>query len=167
MLYSPTLSQFVVEVPLRFVRRRRISAERVLLFCGLSLLWFVLCRALSNEWSANEQYSYGWFVPFFAAFLFWLRWEDRPKESEIRGQKSEVRNIIAGVIAMSALFILLPVRLFEIANPDWRPLSWLHAGAVVALTMLAIWSLGGMRLLRHFAFPVAFILVAVPWVTPI
>jgi len=33
--------------------------------------------------------------------------------------------------------------------------------------MLAIWSLGGIPWLRHFAFPVAFILVAVPWVTPI
>ena len=56
---------------------------------GLALLWFILCRQLSNEWSANEQYSYGWFVPFFAAFLFWLRWEDRP---EVGGQKSEVRS---------------------------------------------------------------------------
>ena len=47
----------------------------------LGALWFVLCRQLSGEWSGNEQYSYGWFVPFFAAFLFWLRWEERPGES--------------------------------------------------------------------------------------
>src|SRR5215212_9915565 len=45
---------------------------------ALGALWFVLCRQLSGEWSLNEQYSYGWFVPFFAAYLFWLRWEDRP-----------------------------------------------------------------------------------------
>jgi len=36
----------------------------------------MLCRQLSYEWSSNEQYSYGWFVPFFAGFLFWLSWED-------------------------------------------------------------------------------------------
>src|SRR6476661_4121705 len=45
---------------------------------ALGALWFVLCRQLSGEWSVNEQYSYGWFVPFFTIFLFWLRWEDRP-----------------------------------------------------------------------------------------
>ncbi|MBA2269000.1 MAG: archaeosortase/exosortase family protein [Chthoniobacterales bacterium] len=39
----------------------------------LGLLWFILCRHLSGEWSVNEQYSYGWFVPFFAAYLFWRR----------------------------------------------------------------------------------------------
>ena len=48
----------------------------IFLFATLGLLWFILCRDLSLEWSSNEQYSYGWFVPFFAAFLFWLRFED-------------------------------------------------------------------------------------------
>jgi len=64
----------------------------------------VLCRHLSGEWAINEQYNYGWFVPFFCAYLFWLRWENRP-ESEVppsvaaatfgvagRGQRSERRN---------------------------------------------------------------------------
>src|SRR5438309_988965 len=104
-----------------------------MLAASLGILWFVLCRHLSSEWSNNEQYSYGWFVPFFAAFLFWLRWENRPGKSEVRGQRSEVRNAIA--IAIIALLILFPVRLFEIANPDWRPLSWAHALAVVGLTI--------------------------------
>src|SRR5205823_3058179 len=53
-------------------------------------LWAVLFRHLSSEWSLNEQYSYGWFVPIFAAYLFWLRWEDRPEAA--RGQRSEVRG---------------------------------------------------------------------------
>src|SRR5206468_8188575 len=53
-------------------------------------LWFILLRHLSNEWSVNEQYSYGWFVPFFAAYLFWLRWQDRPA-IEIRNSKFEIR----------------------------------------------------------------------------
>ena len=49
----------------------------VVAFFGV--LWFILWRQLSGEWSVNDQYSYGWFVPFFALILFWLRWEDRPK----------------------------------------------------------------------------------------
>ena len=50
-------------------------------------LWFILCRSLSIEWSGNEQYSYGWFVPFFAAYLFWLRWEDRPQRFALNVQR--------------------------------------------------------------------------------
>ncbi|HSU86096.1 MAG TPA: exosortase/archaeosortase family protein [Chthoniobacterales bacterium] len=161
----------------------------LLLFATLALLWFILCRDLSLEWSSNEQYSYGWFVPFFAAFLFWLRWEEWWKV-ESRNSKVEIENAKAAVtaaeqvpgfqnaaafpslylisaLAFLLLFLLFPVRLFEVANPDWRPLSWIHAFLVVSLTLLVIFYLGGSRAVRHFAFPVCFILVAVPWLTPI
>ncbi|MEY2495811.1 MAG: hypothetical protein QOJ45_2303 [Verrucomicrobiota bacterium] len=148
-------------------------------------LWFVLCRQLSGEWSVNEQYSYGWFVPFFALFLFWLRWDDRPPAfakatawsgevglpsnslgegwiAEVRGRKR-----IAIAIGIGALLLLLPLRLFEIANPDWRPLGWVHTAVVVTMTLLVLWSAGGKAWVRHFAFPVAFFFVAVPWISPI
>src|SRR2546423_3320277 len=159
---------------------------------ALGALWFVLCRHLSGEWSINEQYSYGWFVPFFAAFLFWLRWEDRP---EVGGRRSEVgsRNgtseasdidgaaariaesepgserikVVAIGIAMAALLILFPLRLFEVANPDWRPLGWAHTTVVVLLTFLVIWAAGGMAWVRHFAFPICFFFVPVPWISAI
>src|SRR5437667_9697863 len=98
-------------------------------------LWFILCWNLSGEWSINEQYNYGWFVPFFALYLFWLRWQDRPPP-EIPNPKSQIRNnraaaIIAVLVGLAALLLLLPVRLFEIANPEWRPLAWLHTASVV------------------------------------
>ncbi|MGI8435320.1 MAG: exosortase/archaeosortase family protein [Chthoniobacterales bacterium] len=135
----------------------------------LGALWFILCRQLSNEWSANEQYSYGWFVPFFAAFLFWLRLEEA---ETIRNAKVEIRkwqrsHFLRSTCYFLLLAALLPVRLFEIGNPDWRPLDWVHAFVVVALTLLVIYYWGGLKAVRHFAFPVAFIFVAVPWITPI
>jgi exosortase len=152
----------------------------------LAALWFVLCRHLSSEWSINEQYSYGWFVPFFAAFLFWLRWEDAPErrmepagaERHGRSPKGEragaseskakgERRKWAIAIGMVALVILFPVRLFEVANPDWRPLGWLHAFAVIALTFVVIYHAGGWPWVKHFSFPILFFLVAVPWVSPI
>ena len=144
------------------------SVTLVLSFLLLTALWFGLCQQLSGEWSVNQQYNFGWFVPFFAFYLFWLRWQDRPPP-DVRGQKSEVRGwtFIASAIAMVSLFLLLPVRLFEIANPEWRPLAWIHAASVVTLTLLYLWCVGGSRWLRHFAFPVAFIFVAVPWPTPL
>jgi exosortase len=139
----------------------------------------MLCRQLSGEWLVNEQYNYGWFVPFFALYLFWLRWQDRPVP-EVRRQTSEVRlprrslarrravgsrRVVAVLIAIAALLLLLPVRLFEVANPEWRLLAWMHAMAVVTLTLLLTWYVGGTPWLGHFAFPVAFIFVAVPWPT--
>jgi len=127
----------------------------------------MLCLHLSNEWSVNEQYNYGWFVPFFALYLFWLRWEDRPVP-EVRSQKLEVRSrLLAAIIGLAALLLLLPVRLFEIGTPEWRPLGWIHTASVAALTLLYVWSAGGKSWLHHFAFPIAFFFVAVPWVTPI
>jgi exosortase len=162
----------------------------------LAALWLVLWRQLSGEWSVNDQYSYGWFVPIFALFLFWLRWEDRPKaesvearvptritgslaaedsrrytktaEGSSRFQVSDFRFRIGGAaIGILALLLLLPIRLFEIGNPDWRPLSWLHAAVVVTLTLLIIWYAGGTPWVWHFAFPILFVFVAVPWITPI
>jgi exosortase len=146
----------------------RHRSARAIAFLTLAALWFVLCRQLSNEWSVNEQYSYGWFVPFFAAYLFWLRWQDRPG-IEIRNPKTEIRKrqAIAALVATLALLFLFPLRLFEIGNPDWRPLGWVHVAITVSITLALIWKIGGKPWLTHFAFPVAFVFVAVPWVSPI
>src|SRR4051794_13739342 len=93
-------------------------------------LWFVLCRHLSGEWSVNEQYNYGWFVPLFAAYLFWLRWAGRPGKVESRRaaergarSDSEFRRpvlLLSTSAFLLVLLLLLPLRLFEVANPDWR-----------------------------------------------
>src|SRR6201997_2382741 len=123
------------------VYRRPVSLAFALSVLFVGALWFVLCRELSGEWSVNEQYNFGWFVPFFALYLFWLRWQDQPR-TEIRNSKSEIRKrqTIAALLAILALLLLLPVRLFEIANPEWRLLAWIHASAVVTLTLLFLWS---------------------------
>lgn len=160
-----------VATPHRFTEAAPLSRERFPLAFAISILfqcalWFGLCRELSGEWSVNEQYNFGWFVPFFALYLFALRWQDRP-EQKPESQKSEIRSrrVAAVLIAIPALLALLPVRLFEIANPEWRLLAWVHATAVVTLTLLLLWWMGGSRWVRHFAFPIAFIFIAVPWPT--
>jgi exosortase len=139
-------------------------AAIVFLLLALGALWFVACRYLSDEWSFNEQYNYGWFVPFFAAYLFWLRWEDRPAALAIANRG--LRILAIALIAGAAL-ILLPLRIFEIGSADWRPLGWVHVAAVATITLSIIYLAGGTPWLRHFSFPVLFFFVAVPWPSPI
>jgi exosortase len=160
----PALTSLASAVESKPDRHRAIRLDLISGGLFLAALWFILCRHLSGEWTFNEQYNYGWFVPFFALLLLWLRWETRPRES--RKEKVESRKLAIAIAAV-ALALLLPIRLFEIGNPDWRPLGWIHAASVVTLTLLIIWYAGGNPWLRHFAFPVAFFFVAVPWITPI
>src|SRR5205814_10714352 len=70
----------------------------------------------------------------------------------------------AALIVIGAL-VLVPVRLIQEANPDWRLLSWAMALCAVAISAAGIYLAGGVRWLRHFAFPILFFLVAVPWPT--
>src|SRR6478672_7322406 len=128
------------------------DAATTVLFLALGALWFVCCRHLSEEWRFNEQYSYGWFVPFFVAYLFWLRWEDRPLE--VQSSKLEVRRWIAILLIIASAIILLPLRVFEVASSDYRPLGWLHAFSVVTITLSNIYLVGGGSWLRHFAIPI-------------
>src|SRR5437868_14208427 len=146
--------------------RRDAATTFLFLAFALGALWFVCCRHLSEEWRFNEQYSYGWFVPFFVAYLVWLRRQDRPPP-EVRSSKLEIRGWIAIFLIIASAVILLPLRVFEVASSDYRPLSWLHAFAVVTITLSIIYLIGGSSWLRHFAIPVLFFLTAVPWVTAI
>ncbi|HEX4706295.1 MAG TPA: exosortase/archaeosortase family protein [Candidatus Udaeobacter sp.] len=148
------------------VSGRQFSARLALPLLFFGALWFILCRQLSGEWLVNEQYNYGWFVPFFAIYLFWLRWQDRPP-AEISNFKFQISNSAALAMAIAALLLLLPVRLVEIASPEWRLLGWIHAASVAVLTLLYLWCVGGKPWVGHFAFPVAFFFVAVPWPTAV
>ncbi len=70
-------------------------------------------------------------------------------------------------IGVAALLVLFPVRLFEIANPDWRPVDWIHTFAVITITFVVLYLAGGWAWTKHFSFPVLFFFVAVPWISPI
>ena len=125
---------------------------------------FLPGRALWNklriDWTINDQYQYGWFVPPLALALLALRWPDRPAPHP---GGTRAHGWLLGTLAAACLFLLLPLRLIEGPNPDWRLIYWLHAGLLTALSLgLAGWC-GGWPWVRHFAVPVGFLLLAVPW----
>jgi exosortase len=126
----------------------------------LAFGWFKLIDHLRLEWSVNAQYAYGWAVPCLCALLAW-RAAQRTSEPATSHHRDWPWLTLAGLSAL----LWLPARLIGEANPDWRFVSWAMAGAVVGLT-LAVLRLGlGSHAVRRFAFPVLFILIAVPWPT--
>ena len=124
-----------------------------------ALVWLEVISRLRFEWSINPQYGYGWSVPILAAYIFWRRWECAPAPAAPRASAFWISLLVLG-----ALF-LIPVRLIQEANPDWRLLSWAMALCAVAISAVGVYLAGSVPWLRHFAFPILFFLVAVPWPT--
>jgi exosortase len=124
-----------------------------------ALVWLEVVSRLRFEWSINPQYGYGWAVPFLAAYIFWRRWQNAPAPSPPRASGLWVAALVIGAL------VLIPVRLIQEANPDWRLLSWTMAICAVVISAAGVYLAGGRSWLRHFAFPILFFLVAVPWPT--
>jgi exosortase len=137
------------------------SIDRWGTFTALFAVWWIAIDHLRVEWSINEQYSYGWMVPWLALYLFAIRWKSRPSPERPRFQ--------VAVLALLNLLALawLPAHLLQVSSPDWRLIGWALAGLAVVFTLGALYLVGGGAWLRYFWFPVAFTLVAVPWPVPL
>jgi exosortase len=129
---------------------------------ALAFAWFLVLRANWWEWSLNPQYSYGTLVPILAILLLTRRWPDRPAPSA----PAASGRIAAVLCVASAGLFLAALQPLILSNADWRLVPALAAMAGVTLTLCFIYFLGGLPWLKHFAFPVLFFLVAVPWPRP-
>ena len=127
----------------------------------LGALWLLNINQLRVEWSINPQYTYGWTMPFLALYLFAERWKHRPRTGPLR------LAAWLGVFVVLLAVSLLPLRLIEEASPDWRLVNWAMAGSAAAISLCAIYFAGGSPWLLHFAVPVLFVLIAVPWPVPL
>jgi exosortase len=125
---------------------------------ALLLLLGGLFHSLSTEWGLEGYYFYGWGVPLAAAWFFASRWRHAPP----RGAPWLKRGwglISAGlVLALLSRWLLVP-------SPHWRLALWAYGfGCAAALLGLAAIE-GGRPWVRHFAFPILFPLIAIPWPT--
>jgi len=134
-----------------------MTKRNLLPFLVFGVLWGVLLRHLSVHWQLNPQYSFGWLVPFLEAVLFFQAWQERPAPGAAAGNAS----VLMGFFAL----LLFPTWVVAQPNPDWRLVSWALGVEVLALSLGAIYLAGGRRWVRQFAFPVCFILTAIPWPT--
>lgn len=121
--------------------------------------WYALIRILWADWAIDPQYSYGLLVPLLVIGLLLKRWEDQPKPTMLTPR---MRSGTLLILFISTLVIMAMIPMAE-ANPDWRPLGCATSVAVVTLSLCLVTLRGGVSWLRHFAFPICFFLVAVPW----
>ncbi len=126
---------------------------------ALLAAWVALWDRLRIDWSVNDQYAYGWFVPPLALALFALRWRDQPEPRPPMGRWKWALALAAG----AGLAALLPVRLIEEPNGDWRLIEWAHALILTGATLTTLAWGGGWRWAWHFTFPVGFLLLALRW----
>jgi exosortase len=124
--------------------------------------WFLVLRANWWEWSLNPQYSYGTLVPILAILLLTRRWPDRPTASA----PTPTGRAVAITLLLGAALLLAGLQPLVLSNADWRMVPALAAVAGVTMTLCLLYFLGGTPWLKHFAFPVLFFLVAVPWPRP-
>jgi exosortase len=148
-------------------------ARRLPLILAIGSLWWKLIDHLRIEWALNPQYAYGWAVPFLTLFLIWERWRVLPSMAgegrrTSEGQRGCPSRRVIGVFFLLALSYSL-TRFIQEANPDWRLVSWALVTIVVATTFLAgsVLLQAPPTLARWTMLPVTFVLVAVPWPTPI
>jgi exosortase len=140
---------------------RQAKTGLVLTIVVLGGYWMLVFNQLRVDWSINPQYYYGWIVPLLALGSFQLRWASRPAANPLPHGMGFV--LLAGAL----LAILLPIRLIEEANPEWRLIMWVHASQMVLITLGVLYYSGGRAWAAHFAFPVCFFFVAVPWPVPL
>jgi exosortase len=126
-----------------------------------ALLWLEVINQLKTEWSLSPQYSYGWSVPFLALYLLLRRWPHRP--APVPESRNLPGQLLPAAAAVICAVLFLPLRFVAEANPDWRLISWALTLAAIALTLSCLFLTGGWPWFRHFAFPIVFFLVAVPW----
>ncbi|HSH93696.1 MAG TPA: exosortase/archaeosortase family protein [Roseimicrobium sp.] len=133
-------------------------------------LWIVALLAgwiwtwihLSNEWSTNEQYEFGFIVPLLTGYLAWERMMKLP--AELSQPSSGSRKSAPGLVAMGAAFAgLFLGELLREQDPTWRLCGWLLAFSMTLLTMTGLWNWRGPGMVRWLAFPLAFHLLILPW----
>jgi exosortase len=141
---------------------RPLSMRHANALSGLFLLGsaVLILRPLAAFWSRNDAYFFGWGVPFLALYLLYERWGQRP-EPEAGNRPTGWR---LGFILFAWGFFLLAARLITETEPDSRPLMWVNVSLLVGALLAWFGLLGGRPWVRHFAFPIAFLFLGVPWI---
>lgn len=138
--------------------RERAGWLWVVMIAGI---WLPVVYLLGAQWSIFPEYQYGWSVPVLSLYLTGLRLPTCPTASLPQRKGAVV------VVLVFAGAIFWGMRGLQEADPLWRLASYGLVLPALAMTGSLVYLAGGYVRLRHFIFPAAFFLVAVPWPTPV
>ena len=111
---------------------------------------------LTTTWNDNSNYSFGWLIPVVSLILFAERWPMRPARRIPEPFRLALPAVIWGIA-------FLGLRLAAEADPDWRPGLYLLLGLYLLALIGWLWLEGGLPWVKHFAFPVGFLILCLPW----
>jgi len=143
--------------------------------------WLWMIWACSGEWSNNQDYNYGWFVPPLALYFWWKR-KERPQAAVTREEgkvgssqwavvsgekdaKESAADWLAWAVVLCSLLLILPLEVVRQTPIHWRPILWSIGLVAFANTLAVAWLTGGSHSLRTVLFPSAFMLLGIPWPT--
>ncbi len=130
-------------------------------FILISSIWLYVFYIVQPEWEINEQYNYGYFVPFIGLYLIYLRWIDRPNTIIINKFYENSLYLFLVILVIS----IIPLQILYTANPDWRFVFWCFAFIALLISYSVLLIIGGKAWLSHFCFAIAIFMFAIPWPT--
>ncbi len=131
-------------------------------FVALLLLWGHLIYQVHYQWGGASYYNYGWIVPLLAALLLYNRLE----YGRIDGSPASIgpkSSPLRAVTVLLFLLLLIPIKIVSEVNVFWRVPLFLHAGGVIAITLVWFREIFGKGNFRAVLFPVLFTLTMLPW----
>ncbi len=131
---------------------------------ALAAVWLWTWHHLSLAWSALPNYQYGFAVPLLSLYLARHRFASET-ESFVASNRWFLQPGVFLAIALLAWSGFTFAELLRRIDPLWRPISFLMMSAATLLTVGWVLRIGGGKLLRALAFPLAFTWTAVPWPT--
>ena len=135
--------------------RFRTLGKAAFIWSAWILPWVLLIVHLRTFWTLGPDYQYGWAVLPLGIYLLFRRWKSQTHTST--GHRGS-----SGLVVLFALLIL-PIWWIRAATPDWSLISYALTLTVIAYTLALLANRSSWAAAWRVAFPVCFILCAVPW----
>ncbi|MHB8523263.1 MAG: exosortase/archaeosortase family protein [Limisphaerales bacterium] len=133
---------------------------------ALAGVWLWTWRYLAVEWRLNEQYNYGYAVPWLAALIGWRRLRDC-RTGGAAGSSEQPATPSLHAVITGAWVVFLFAELLRQQDPTWRLVGWLMNFAASILTAAWLYRRGGREMLRPMLFAIGVTWLALPWPSPI
>jgi len=129
-----------------------------------AVLWVWSIAVCVPYWLRDDNYAYGWVVPFLMFFFLWRRLgsQDAGFWPAAAAEATDGRRINPWLLALVGV-ALFPTEVIRAEYHQSGIVLWGINLAKVVFSMAGAWWLGGRQLWRLTLFPLVFFLTAVPW----